>query len=334
MGVKNTIKCEICGCQISPNTGCLICGWDGKTKYVTPFEDKENFDQQLFDSIQLPKKPRSAKRWFIFLTIPVLLFAILIGPAGLILEGLPLLVYAIMRSNEKEWKWKVDNFEQYRILMYNLSKPDKDQEQVMQENVRRFNSAPIRYAYIPSKYNPPVARYFAYPGTQKKVEIILGENEYIEIPFSEIIGVQVLEDAEVRGGIGRAIVGGVIAGEAGAIVGATTRSKTVTSFVVRINSNNLQHPAYDIPLINSNTSVDSKEYKLAVTFANDVQASIKSIVFNQTPENAPKQMINKASSSNSRVGVAEEIKKFKELMDDGIITKEEFEAKKKQLLDL
>ena len=34
------------------------------------------------------------------------------------------------------------------------------------------------------------------------------------------------------------------------------------------------------------------------------------------------------------VSYAEELKKFKELLDSGIITKEEFDAKKKQLLGL
>lgn len=41
-----------------------------------------------------------------------------------------------------------------------------------------------------------------------------------------------------------------------------------------------------------------------------------------------------SSSNNSNSSTADEIKKFKELLDEGIITKEEFEAKKKTLLNL
>ena len=37
---------------------------------------------------------------------------------------------------------------------------------------------------------------------------------------------------------------------------------------------------------------------------------------------------------NERKSQADELKKYKELFDDGVITKEEFEAKKKQLLEL
>lgn len=40
------------------------------------------------------------------------------------------------------------------------------------------------------------------------------------------------------------------------------------------------------------------------------------------------------TSSNSNQSVADEIKKFKELLDQGIITEEEFQAKKEQLLKL
>ena len=49
------------------------------------------------------------------------------------------------------------------------------------------------------------------------------------------------------------------------------------------------------------------------------------------------QYSRNAPSTNapvSIVGGADEIKKYKELLDNGIITKEEFEAKKKQLLGL
>lgn len=38
--------------------------------------------------------------------------------------------------------------------------------------------------------------------------------------------------------------------------------------------------------------------------------------------------------TSSNISIADEIVKFKKLVDDGVITQEEFEAKKKQLLDL
>ena len=43
---------------------------------------------------------------------------------------------------------------------------------------------------------------------------------------------------------------------------------------------------------------------------------------------------SKNSQANSTISSADELKKFKELLDAGIITQEEFDAKKKQLLGL
>lgn len=40
------------------------------------------------------------------------------------------------------------------------------------------------------------------------------------------------------------------------------------------------------------------------------------------------------TKKNTKLGVADEILKYKKLMDEGAITKEEFEAKKKELLEL
>lgn len=46
------------------------------------------------------------------------------------------------------------------------------------------------------------------------------------------------------------------------------------------------------------------------------------------------QMVSESANVNSGVGAADEIKKFKELLDQGIISQEEFDAKKKQLLGI
>ncbi len=53
----------------------------------------------------------------------------------------------------------------------------------------------------------------------------------------------------------------------------------------------------------------------------------KKVQESKTARNAPVVVASTTSA-------ADEIKKFKELLDMGIITQEEFDAKKKQLLDL
>ena len=44
------------------------------------------------------------------------------------------------------------------------------------------------------------------------------------------------------------------------------------------------------------------------------------------------QKKKKTTVKTSQVGIADEIRKFKELLDDGVITQEDFDKKKKDLL--
>lgn len=52
------------------------------------------------------------------------------------------------------------------------------------------------------------------------------------------------------------------------------------------------------------------------------------------PEEEKAKLKNDEKEINSGISFADEIKKYKELLDSGIITQEEFNTKKKQLLDL
>lgn len=98
------------------------------------------------------------------------------------------------------------------------------------------------------------------------------------IPFREIIGCEIMTDSEVTGGIGRAIVGGVLAGEAGAVVGAVTAKKHIMSYKVVIYRSNIQTPTNEIVLIKEKKSTKDADYTNAVSFANKVNASIKAII--------------------------------------------------------
>ena len=71
--------------------------------------------------------------------------------------------------------------------------------------------------------------------------------------------------------------------------------------------------------------------ELAVSFKKGLLAGTWEIaVVKKTPVNGNNSQTNASAS----VSVADELKKYKELLDMGIITQEEFDAKKKQLLDL
>lgn len=61
------------------------------------------------------------------------------------------------------------------------------------------------------------------------------------------------------------------------------------------------------------------------------QKSLRKAKDNYTP--APQYVVNNPAPTNNAVSsVADELKKYKELLDTGIITQEDFDTKKKQLL--
>lgn len=107
-----------------------------------------------------------------------------------------------------------------------------------------------------------------------------GKDHYTYIDFDEITDCQVKEDSEVMGGVGRAIVGGVMAGGVGAVVGSTTAKKHITNYQIVILRSNILNPQLIIPLITSKTKTSANNYKKAVEFAQNVYASVMAIIAN------------------------------------------------------
>lgn len=152
--------------------------------------------------------------------------------------------------------------------------------------------------------------------------------------YSDIVDFELIEDDSciIKGGIGRAVVGGMLFGGVGAIVGGSTGKKkvkqTCSNLMVKITVNNMDAPVEYIKLISSTTEKNSMIYRGAYQDAQEI-ISLLQLICSQQSE------IGTDSQNNlSSISAADEIRKFKELMDDGIITEEEFLAKKKELLGL
>lgn len=166
----------------------------------------------------------------------------------------------------------------------------------------------------------------------KKIALCHYNNATIEyINFNEIIDVEILKDNStvMKGGIGRAIVGGVLAGGVGAVVGANTRNSQdiIHSFQIRIITNNINNPLYTINLIYNEMRIDTPEYKEINETANEIYSLLYSIVDKNKKE--------VASQDNEKISTnyIEQLEKLSELKDKGIVTSEDFELKKKELLN-
>lgn len=122
-----------------------------------------------------------------------------------------------------------------------------------------------------------------------------------------------------KGGVSRAIVGGALVGGVGALVGAHTAKAKHTSRSVESQT------------VFVNILLKDCEEPIRITCNTEVLADsiYRSLVF--TFGLAERDII---SESESQQTPASQLREYKELLDEGVISLEEFEEKKKQLLEL
>lgn len=147
--------------------------------------------------------------------------------------------------------------------------------------------------------------------------------------FENIINYELLEDGEsiVSGSLGRAIAGGVLLGGVGAVVGAVTGSKKTkaicSSLKIKLTLANSSESTVYINFIVKETKKTDFVYKTEYSKAQEVL----SLLDIATSTNKSEVVVE--SKSN-----LDQLKELKELLDLEIITKEEFELKKKAILNI
>lgn len=159
---------------------------------------------------------------------------------------------------------------------------------------------------------------------------------YIDIVnFFDIIECEIIEDSNtiMKGGIGRSIIGGVLAGEVGAIVASNTReSKNIIyKLQIRIITKNIGRSLHIINIIDSEIKKDSSEYKRAMLFANNVYATIISII-NCNNKLDDKLEVSNITKENSNTDFIIKLEKLSKLKNDGVITENEFTECKQRIL--
>ncbi len=151
--------------------------------------------------------------------------------------------------------------------------------------------------------------FFGHRGGDKGQRMIYG--------FDEVSGYESDADdvmvTQSVGGIGRAVVGAAIAGPVGAIVGASTAKSETRKGRSKENVS----IRFELPL--------GEQVLPVQKYPGGITEFLKECVSGR----------QKASASTGASGsVADELLKFKQLLDLGAITEEEYNAKKARLLDL
>lgn len=189
-------------------------------------------------------------------------------------------------------------------------------------------------------FNPTkrIGNYVEFDDNNKKwliLSSILGKrNKSTVYEYSDIVDFELLEDGESvsSGGLGRALVGGALFGGAGAIVGGVTGKKKTrgicSSLKLKITLKNINNPVVYVNFIETDMKKDGIIYKNAYKMAHECLSVLELICNQQQPSS---ELTNQQANSSS---AADEILKFKQLLDMGVLTPEEFEEKKKELLKI
>lgn len=143
---------------------------------------------------------------------------------------------------------------------------------ISKNNIRRS----AEYTYQ-DKLNSKNIR-FIVDKSKQKVYISETSSSFKEYAFKDILGCEIVVDSQVTGGIKRAIVGGVLAGDAGAVVGAVTAKAHIMSYKLVLYLRNISAPKAEIELITQKTKTKDTDYTNAVSFAENVVATVKAIL--------------------------------------------------------
>ncbi|WP_165964880.1 SHOCT domain-containing protein [Periweissella cryptocerci] len=150
--------------------------------------------------------------------------------------------------------------------------------------------------------------------------------------FDELRDFELQEDGATvtSGGVGRAVAFGALTGGVGAIVGGITGRKTkdvVNELKIKLNINTSNEIKVEyITLIPKPVKRKSNTYKVATKTTDQILALLQYIVDNNSDDEVVAQEVQAA------VSPADELRKYKSLLDDGIITQDEFNKKKSELL--
>lgn len=172
--------------------------------------------------------------------------------------------------------------------------------------------------------------------TQRKDGSVYFEKEDVEFfrivsfnwegPKYEERSETITQTTSKKSGLGRAVVGGVLAGPAGAIVGGMTgKSKGEATSTTRFYQEEVASPGI-LVLKDIETSAEHQlEMSIKQRTASVIQEMHKLSQKQELPKTNPDAIVNND---------LDEIRKYKQLVDEGIITESEFEKKKKQILGI
>ena len=229
-------------------------------------------------------------------------------------------------ENRRYLETLVDNYDKYQEVLANQKAKKEEKDRNDLHSLSERYGAPERIISIQS--NSIEDALIVFPDTQN-----LYCNKQL-IPFDQIIGCEVKDDSytSVEGQkrtvtttstgstIGRSVVGGLVAGAAGAIIGGTTAKKETE---IIDNTKTITHHHYYAIIrianvLNPIITIDCG--RGSAKLAEEIKAIIDGIV------------LKRSQSHSKKMSVTDELLKLADLKERGILSEAEFEQQKQRIL--
>ena len=176
---------------------------------------------------------------------------------------------------------------------------------------------------------------------EKKIQFEIQKVKTKKFDFTEISKYEVYENGDkvVSGNVGKALVGGFFFGIGGALL-ATQASKRVNSncsdLRIFIYFKDIDFPSIEIPIISSETSKSTEHYSNKVSLVKEICALLE-FAINQKQLSSYEDKLQESKTEDKNTNKKsdkEKIKELKEMLDEGLISENDFEKKKKQILGI
>ena len=196
---------------------------------------------------------------------------------------------------------------------------------------------------------------FLISSADKKLQILSGKYYSKILTGKDIIEYEIKIDNEIvitsntknKKGVGKALVGGALFGGVGMVAGAVagnSKSKTTQSqkeihhYTLALKINDISCPSFVVKMkslemaeqATATLDIISQNESEIETNEKVIEEVVQEVVEKTTPKTV-EEVTHKPAKENS-LDKFEEIKKYKELLDMGIITQEEFDVQKKRIL--
>lgn len=171
---------------------------------------------------------------------------------------------------------------------------------------------------------------------RKRFIYAIGKDYSSIIEFKDILSYEVYEDGDsvVKGSAGRALIGGAFFGLTGAIIGSSGKRKVsnyCSSLKLLIRINDIDNPQIEITFINSQVEKDSSTYKNCIKSLQEISSYFEYMINSKTLEEPKPSSVEKTQvESKSK---KEQLIELKELFEEGLITEEDYNKKKQDILN-